>query len=63
MLQRVTAMLASPAFIALLLLCVGCGMVVVGVHMLVGLAWALIAGAIPLLLVGGILMRGAAHGT
>lgn len=63
LLQRVITVIASPAFIAALLLCCGCGMAVVGVYLLLGLGVALIVGSVPFLYLGSALLRGALNGT
>jgi hypothetical protein len=63
LLQRAITVLASPAFIAVVLLCCGYGMAVAGVYVLAGLGVTLVVGSIPFLYLGGIMLRGALHGT
>lgn len=56
------ALLVSPGLLSAVFLLLGCAMLIAGVYLLVGLAWALIAGALPVLLLGGVLLRGVIHG-
>ena len=49
---------SAPAFVATASLLSGIGLAVAGVFLLCGLAWALLAGAVPLLLLAAVLMRG-----
>ena len=59
----VLSYVATPGFLAALALLLGIGLSVAGVLMLAGPGWALIAGAVPLLLIGAVLLRGViAHG-
>lgn len=51
-----------PLIYAVLAALVGVGLAVGGVYLLVGLAWALIAGAGPFLLVAVIIFRGVIRG-
>lgn len=48
----------TPHVAALLALLVGAGLAIAGVYQLAGLGWALIAGALPPLLLVGIILRG-----
>jgi len=57
-LRRAGAVFASPPVVVALLLLCGVGCAVAGVYLLAGAGWALIAGAVPLLLSGFILLRG-----
>ena len=50
--------LITPPLLALLALLAGCGLAVAGVHLLAGTGWALIAGAVPLLLLAATIFRG-----
>lgn len=45
---------------AILALFLGCGLAVYGVYLLAGMGWACLAGAMPLLLLGLVLLRGLA---
>lgn len=56
------ALLVSPGFLSAIALLSGCALLIAGVYLLVGLAWALIAGAVPVLIIGGVLLRGVIHG-
>lgn len=58
----VLAVLVSPSLLSAVFLLAGCVMLIAGVYLLVGLGWALIAGAVPVLLIGGVLLRGLIHG-
>lgn len=49
---------ASPQVLAPSALLAGVGLAVAGVYVLVGLGWALLAGAAPLLLLAVVLIRG-----
>ena len=53
---------ATPGFLSGALLLAGCGLLITGVQMLWGHGWALIAGALPAFVVGGVLLRGVIHG-
>ena len=59
---RAAETLLSPDSIAACALLSGIGLTVAGVYLLAGTAWALIAGAVPLLLLGGVLLRGILRG-
>lgn len=48
----------TPQAAALLALLVGSGLAIAGVYQLAGLGWALIAGAVPLLLLAATILRG-----
>lgn len=52
----------APGPLSALALLSGCVLAVAGVHILAGTGWALIAGALPLLAVGAVLLRGVIHG-
>ena len=56
--SRIGDALLARGVLSGVLLMIGCGMAVSGVYMLAGAAWALLAGAVPLLAVGGVLLRG-----
>lgn len=59
---RVLGLLASWGFMSALCLLAGCGLLIAGVHVILGLGWALIAGAAPALLAGVILLLGVIRG-
>lgn len=61
-LWRALALLVSPGVLAAAALLAGCALLITGVHTLWGHGWALIAGAVPALVVGGVLLRGVIHG-
>lgn len=48
----------TPPLLALLALLAGCCMAVSGVYLLAGTGWALLAGAVPLLLLALTILRG-----
>lgn len=48
----------TPQAAALLALLTGAGLAIAGVYLLAGLGWALIAGAVPLLLLAATILRG-----
>lgn len=48
----------TPQAAALLALLAGAGLAIAGVYRLAGLGWALIAGAVPLLLLAATILRG-----
>ena len=48
----------NPIHIVLLASVLGAGLAIAGVYQLAGLGWTLIAGAVPLLLLAAIIMRG-----
>ena len=48
----------TPPVLAALLLLAGCGLAVAGVYLLAGTGWALIVGAVPLLLLASTILRG-----
>lgn len=52
----------SPGALSTLLLLGGSAAATCGVYVLAGLGWALIAAAVPALLLGSILLRGVLHG-
>lgn len=54
--------LVSPPAVAISSFAAGSGLAVAGVYQLAGPGWALIAGAIPLLLLSAVLMRGLVRG-
>lgn len=56
------ALLVSPGVLSAAMLLSGCAMLIAGVHTLWGDGWALIAGAVPAFVVGGVLLRGVIHG-
>lgn len=53
--------LITPPLLALLALLAGSGLAVAGVYLLAGTGWALIAGAVPLLLLAATILRGLAR--
>lgn len=53
---------ASPGTLSALLLLGGSAAATCGVYVLAGLGWALIAAAVPALLLGSIILRGVLHG-
>lgn len=56
--RAIAAGLVAPGFLAALALLVGSGLAVAGVFLLAGAGWACITGAVPLLLIGFMLLRG-----
>lgn len=54
--------LASGAFLAFVAIASGCGLAIAGVHILFGLGWSLLAGAVPLLATGFLILRGVIDG-
>lgn len=48
----------APVVVALVLALLGVGLAVAGVYLLFGLGWALLAGAVPLLVLAGAMLRG-----
>lgn len=50
------------AAIGALALLAGAGLIVAGTYVLAGLGWSLIAGAVPCLAIGAVIMRGWLHG-
>jgi hypothetical protein len=61
MIMRLALPKIAPAHVAALTFSAGVGLAVAGVQVLAGTGWALIAGAVPLLLVAGVLIRGLLH--
>ena len=55
---RALAALVSPPAVAVACSLAGVGLAVASVFLLCGLAWALLAGAVPLLLLAAVLIRG-----
>lgn len=56
---KVVALVAiSPHSVATVALLAGIGLAVSGVYVLTGAGWALLAGAVPLLLLSAVLIRG-----
>jgi len=59
---KATALFATtPHAVASLALLAGVGLAVAGVYVLAGLGWALLAGAVPFLLLSAMLIRGLLH--
>lgn len=54
--------LLSPAAVVVILMLVGCGCVVTGVHMLLGAAWAFIAAGVALMILSALVARGMTGG-
>lgn len=50
--------MSLPAFVALVSLFTGGGLIVGGIYILAGIGWAMIASAAPLLLLAVVLFRG-----
>jgi len=48
----------TPAFVAAVSMLVGCGLLIAGVFVMLGLGPALLAGAVPLLLLAAVIIRG-----
>lgn len=61
-LGAIARVILSPVTVALVCMLTGIGMLVAGVYVLLGLGAALLAGAVPFLLLGGILIRGVTRG-
>jgi len=60
--RHTASFLVSGAFMAAVAILVGCGLAVAGVHVLFGLGWALLAGAVPTLATGFLILRGVIDG-
>lgn len=48
----------TPGTVALLSLVLGAGLAVAGIYLLAGLGWSLIGGAVPMLLLSLVILRG-----
>lgn len=59
--KRIKLPKITPAHVAGVSFVSGVGLAIAGVHVLAGPGWSLIAGAVPLLLVAAVMIRGLLH--
>lgn len=62
LLKSLLAALLSPHAAAVVSSLAGVGLTISGVYILAGTGWAFLAGAVPLLVLSGVLIRGLIHG-